>query len=270
MPGVIGNPNKQIPDGSVLLQIGFEYPLNYKHVSKHPMAVTQIFRYLPKALSYAGGFKIDKVQVKELTPEDTRQKWGYVTTIAKFYYPENLVDTLVMDIWSPNSDLYNHPNPLVRDLTEDINPRIDIWGNIKDDGDDTKPKKSDSDDNGSLDSDDEGSSKSAGTTAGIAVGALGLSVMYGAAMFIVARRYKRKRQSHRRASSLSGSEASSEMRYGSNGSPAMMGGALASQEMFHYGAAGGRERDSHGSGNNSARTANISAPVATENSLGWN
>src|SRR5690606_39340149 len=72
--------------------------------------------------------------------------------------------------------------------------------------------------------------RSSDLTAGIAVGAFGLSVMYGAAMFIVARRYKRKRQAHRRSSSITGSEASSEMQYARNGSPAMMGGALRSEE----------------------------------------
>jgi hypothetical protein len=97
--------------------------------------------------------------------------------------------------------------------------------------------------------------------------------MYGAAMFIVARRYKRKRQ-HRRASSMGSSQAS-EMRYTDAGSPAMMGGALMSREFSSYGgAAAPGGRNSHGSGRSgmggSVRTAAISAPVAAENSLGWN
>ena len=275
IPKVIlsNDPDKPIPEGSVQIQIGFDYPLNYNHVAKNPIAAAQIFKYLPQALAFAGGFKLDKVMVSMLVPYDTRQKWGYVTTIAKVYYPEALVDTLKMDLLQPNSDLYNNANNLVNDLTADINPNIDIWGHIRDEdggkNDDDKNDKGSNHD--AVDSGDNSgsSSKSQATTAGIAVGALGLSVMYGAAMFIVARRYKRKRQGHRRSSSISGSEASSEMQYSGTGSPAMMGGALLSQDTSNYGGAGGR--DSHGSGNNtSARTANISAPVATENSLGWN
>ena len=69
----------------------------------------------------------------------------------------------------------------------------------------------------------------------------------------------------------------------------MMGGALLSRDFTGYGAvtgaavaggavaSGAGGRDSHGSGrtgrsaaNNSSRTAYISAPVAAENSLGWN
>lgn len=275
IPRVIlsNDPDKSIPEGSVQIQIGFDYALNYNHVAKNPIAAAQIFKYLPQALSFAGGFKIDKVMVSMLVPYDTRQKWGYVTTIAKVYYPEALVDTLKMDLLEPNSDLYHHAKALVNDLTADINPNIDLWGHIIDDDGDNKgdDKSGNNSNNDAIDSGDNSgsSSKQQATTAGIAVGALGLSVMYGAAMFIVARRYKRKRQGHRRASSISGSEASSEMQYGGTGSPAMMGGALLSQDASNYGGAGGR--DSHGSGNNSsARTANISAPVATENSLGWN
>ncbi|RDA91036.1 hypothetical protein CP533_2555 [Ophiocordyceps camponoti-saundersi (nom. inval.)] len=109
------------------------------------------------------------------------------------------------------------------------------------------------------------------TTMGVAFGVVGAGVMYGAAMFIIARRYKRKKQTHRRSSSVSNSQNSSEMRYTGGASPALMGGALPSRDYFSYRPEG---RDSHGSGRsgmgNSGRTANISAPVAAENSLGWN
>ncbi|PMB73614.1 hypothetical protein BM221_001037 [Beauveria bassiana] len=83
-------------------------------------------------------------------------------------------------------------------------------------------------------------------------------------MFIVARRYKRKRQGHRRASSITSAGRSDQMQYAGNGSPALMGGALLSPN--NRGTYGGQSQNSMGS----ARTANISAPVATENSLGWN
>ncbi|PHH86660.1 hypothetical protein CDD83_9924 [Cordyceps sp. RAO-2017] len=102
-------------------------------------------------------------------------------------------------------------------------------------------------------------------------GGVGASILYGAAMFLVARRYKRKRQSHRRSNSVTNSQVPSDMAQASVASPALMGGALAGRDYFHHGSEG---RDSRGSGRsgmgNSGRTANISAPVAAENSLGWN
>lgn len=118
---------------------------------------------------------------------------------------------------------------------------------------------------------DAPSSKGSLKTAGAVVGAVGASVLYGTAMFIIARRYKRKKQSHRRSNSITNNQNSSEMRYTGMGSPAFAGGALLSHEHISYGADG---RDSRGSGRSgmgsSSRTANISAPVAAENSLGWN
>lgn len=269
------DPNKPAPEGTVPIQIGFLFPLNYEFVAKNTVAAAQIFKYLPQALSTAGGFSQDQVVVTKLVPYDTRGKWGYVTTLAKLYYPEALLDTLQMDLWAPNSKIYNSGNAIAEDLTAVINPKIDIFGNIEEEGPNKGGKDDDDSSGGGGDAFDSGSSGSSSsqkaTTAGIAVGAIGLSAMYGAAMFIVARRYKRKRQAHRRASSISGSDASSDMQYAPNGSPALMGGALLSQDYSNYGAA---TRESQGSGrtggNGSARTANISAPVATENSLGWN
>lgn len=180
-----------------------------------------------------------------------------------------------MDLWAPNSAIYNNANKLVRDLTNLINPKVDILGRIKEGGPTGgggAPPKADSGDD-TFDSNDQGgrTPKQKATVAGIAVGAIGLSAMYGAAMFIVARRYKRKKQSHRRSSSVVGSESSSEMRY-NGASPPLMGGALLSRDMSSYGgmAEGRYSHGSDGSHGSSARTANISAPIATENSLGWN
>lgn len=276
------NPDKKAPAGTVPIQLGFLYPLNYVFVAKNTVAAAQIFQFLPQGLADAGGFDVDKIQITKLVPYDTQSKWGYVTTLVKLYYPENMIDKLQTHLWAPNSALYNNDKDIISALMNNINPKIDIFGDNESGGQyGSTPDSSDSSSGGNSGNNDafdgdsgKSSSKQMGTTAGIAVGAVSLSVMYGAAMFIVARRYKRKRQAgHARASSVGSSQASSEMQYNGTGSPALMGGALLSRDMSGYGGvAGGRE--SHGSGrsgaSNSARTANISAPVAAENSLGWN
>ncbi|KAG5925920.1 hypothetical protein E4U42_003827, partial [Claviceps africana] len=273
-------PNKPAPVGTVPIQIGFTYPLNYLFVSANMIAAAQIFKFLPIALADASGISVQKLQISQLVPYNTQSTWGYVTTLAQLNYPATLVDTLQMDLWSPNSAIYTNSDPIVRNLTALINPNIDIHGNINDASssgghgnsyyDDPGSRGGYNNNNDAFGSGNNGtqSSKQKATTAGIAIAALGFSAMYGAAMFIVARRYKRKRQSHRRSSSITSSPDSSAMRYNGNGSPALMGGALMSQNASTYGASGAR--DSQGSGGHSARTANISAPVATENSLGWN
>ncbi|KAK2013087.1 hypothetical protein LZ32DRAFT_530933, partial [Colletotrichum eremochloae] len=282
LPKVISgpNPNVEQPRDSILLQIGFLHGENYQFVSKNPNAAAQIFTFLPQALADAAGLDINQIQMTKLVPYDTSQTLGYITTLAKFWYPRSMVDTLRMDIRIPNSAIYNNENPLIYNLTQNINPAIEIIPGMEDDGGSTGDNGSPSsstpnNSNDPFGGDDDSSKQSPiqkGTAAAIGIGAVGVAAAYGAAMFIIARRYKQKKQAHRRASSL----ASSEMRYTGAGSPPMMGGALMSRDFSNYGGvAGGRE--SHGSGRtgrsgmgNSARTAVISAPVAAENSLGWN
>ena len=185
-----------------------------------------------------------------------------------------------MDIRLANSAVYSNPSQLVSNLTQQINPAIDIaLGSGYAGGEGAPglaPPNSDPGQapNGDPFSDntngDSRSSQQKGTTAAVVVGSVGVAAAYGAAMFILARRYKRKKQAHRRSSSITNA---SDMRESGRGSPALMGGALLSRDFSSYGAVAGG-RDSHGSGRsgagNSGRTAYISAPVAAENSLGWN
>jgi hypothetical protein len=202
--------------------------------------------------------------------------------LALLYYPKDKVNQLAIDIKTPNAPLYNQDNALAGNLTNQINPAIPIWLGSDLEGNYPVPGSGNDSDQGSNNDAFGGSgggkqtAAQMGTTAGIAVGALSVAGAYGAAMFIIARRYKRKKQRHQRSSSVS---AMDEMRQA--GSPALMGGALLSRDFSGgpgyggYGTTnGGNMRNSQGSGrsgtNHSARTANISAPVAAENSLGWN
>ncbi|KAM9885084.1 hypothetical protein VD0002_g7372 [Verticillium dahliae] len=276
LPKVIGpgdTENVAQPEGTVLLQVGFLYAENYEFVSKNPMAAAQLFTLLPTALT--DGAKIDagKVVVTSLVPYDTMSSLGYITTLARFWYPESMVDQLRMDIKIPNSLLHNNPQQLIYNLTQNINPAIDIIPGSENIPGGKGGAPTSGSPNGNNDMFDNNESDSTpiqtGTAAAIGIGAVTVGVAYGAAMFLIARRYKRKKQAHRRASSISGT--SSDMRYTGTGSPAMMGGALMSRDFSNYGGVAGG-RDSHGSGRtgNSGRTAKISAPVAAENSLGWN
>jgi len=109
------------------------------------------------------------------------------------------------------------------------------------------------------------SPQTTGTTVGIVTAGVGVAAAYGAAMFLIARRYKKRRLAHRRSSSVLNP---AEMRQ--SGSPALLGGAGAF--MSGGRTTPGHDRNSRGSGRtgNSARTQQISAPMMAENSLGWN
>lgn len=271
-----GSPEQAVPSGTVPIQLGFKYPLNWLFVAQNTTAASEIFTYLPQGLADAGNFDVSNIVINKLVPLNTYDEWGYITTLVKLDYPENMVETLQTQLWSPNSALYHNDNMIVQNLTNVLNPQIDIYGDDStSSGSSGSSTQDSSSPNNAFSSNGSGdqTSKQKGTTAGIAVGAFSVSVMYGAAMFIVARRYKRKKQSHRRVNSVTSSQASNEMGY-AGGSPPLIGGALMSPDMARGYSAIPGGRHSHGSGHsgggNSARTANISAPFAAENSLGWN
>lgn len=96
-------------------------------------------------------------------------------------------------------------------------------------------------------SDASNSAPAKASAAGIAGAVVGGVALYGAAMALVARRYRnKKKNAHRRNSSVADS--------------AWMSGADGDRNS----------RGSNGTGGRSIQTAQISAPLRTENSLGWN
>lgn len=278
--------SKPAPEGTTEIQIGFGYGLNYPFVVQNTKAAAQIFQLLPEALEYGGDVDAQLVVMRKLIPLNTLRSLGYVTTLAIVTWPTDLVDALRLNVTIPTSKLYHHPWSLVRNLTEQINPAISIIsGSVAGDGPSsndpglqggggggTVGTGSDPFNNNASNAPQSASQK--GVTAGIVVASFGVAAAYGAAMFVIARRYKRKKQTHRRASSMSNPSTADVAQVST---PAMMGGALLSQDFSHYGAVtspGPQDRDSHGSGpsgmGGSGRTAFISAPMAAENSLGWN
>lgn len=282
------------PDGYTPIQIAFDYGFNYEWIVQQSMAAAQLFSLVPKAVAYDQNLTDSETIMDRIIPYDTTQQLGYITSLAILYIPSDAVEGLRLDHKIASSRLYTNTDGLVKNMTDQINPSIDIIYGSGLDGssstatDGSNPSSTGSSSNDAFGSSDSSSSQTSaqkGTTAAIAVGAFSVAGAYGAAMFVIARRYKRRKQRHQRSSSVSSPEM---QQGGSRGSPALMGGALLSRDFTathgngngngngagNYGGVGGNMRDSQGSGrsgmNNSARTAFISAPVAAENSLGWN
>lgn len=108
------------------------------------------------------------------------------------------------------------------------------------------------------------------SSVGIGVAVVAGAAVYGAAMFLVARRYKKKRGAHQRSSSMidspeprSAGEGSLLMS-GAGGSAGYSGWRSATPPVEH-----GRDSRNSGRTGASGRTY-ISPPVMAENSLGWN
>lgn len=257
----------EIPQNSTLVQIGFQQNLNYGFVVENQDSPNQIFKYLHIGVRDGLGISGDDVIMQSLRPFDTALSLGFITTLALLYVPSDMTDKLSNDLNIPVSALYTNEDDSTRTLMNMINPAIPlIAGQLPDGTTPTNPgvisPTYTGRPGGGGDPLDSGNGKPnppvKGSTVAIAVAAISGSFAYAAAMFFVARRYRRRKSMHLRSSSMS-----SNNRYSSPMNPAWMSGA---REF-----SGGRDSRGSGSSNSrSVRTAQISAPVMAENSLGWN
>jgi hypothetical protein len=271
------------PSNTTLIQIGFNYPLNYRFVVSSPVSVAQIFEFLPQGIAYGltrngggesgdgVGIPVDQVVMQSLQPSDTSQQLGYITTLAFAYIPSDLPPQLERALHTPISAIYRNPNPSVNTLMGMINPSWPILargplGSVPGGGYNGPASTGAPGGDGTpLGGSASSSSSVKGTSIGIGVGVVAGAAVYGAAMFFVARRYKQRKQRHSRSSSIPAHDPSD----------ALMGGALMSggrETPIHHGrTTPSNGRDSRGSGRSgSARAQQISAPMMAENSLGWN
>ena len=262
-----------MPTNTTLVQLGFNYGLNYPFVANNPIAISQIFAFLPQGVAYGLGVSEKQVTMNALMPYDTSADLGYMTTLAQVYVPSDMADQMQLDLHTPVSNMYGNPSSPVKTLMGMINPTIPIYpgANMESTGGSSTENPSASTSSPAGDGapigGDSGSSQPVrGTSVGIGVGAVCGAAVYAAAMVYIARRYRQKRNRHQRASSVP--SAGPTMSQVSGG----MGGYFMSGANGRTSPTSGRgSRFSGGSSNNrSVREQGISAPMMAENSLGWN
>jgi hypothetical protein len=249
-----------------LIQIGFNGKLRYSFVATTPLSSSQVFLYVPQGLIYALEILGKDISMFAIQPYDNSASTGYIATVALAYIPTDKVDTLRMLLRSPLSKLYQQPNESVKTLFAMIDPSIPLVvgesgassGSGLSSGSGNSGSGSSSggtgSGSGSGNNADAGASRSStarASSVGIGVGVVCGAAAYGAGMFWVARRYRKKRQLHRRSNSTM--EQTSESRGASS--------------LF---ATGGRLSRNSQNSRGSGRGQMISAPVMAENSLGWN
>jgi len=265
------------PQNSTLIQLGFTYGLNYPFVVSSATAVAQIFSYLPPGVSYGLGMDPTDMVMQYLQPYNTISSLGYITTLAMAYIPTDMVDPLSLLLLNPNSKLYTNPNPSVQTLMSMIDPSIPVLAGSSMAGGTpvnaaTAAGTSASTPNSQGAPDDANSSSPVrASSVGIGLGVVAGAAVYGAAMFFVAKRYKRRKASHQRASSvLTGANRRPEM-----STTLMSGGAGVGYRTVNRqsGSSGGSEGSGNSGGTQNSQTSGrtyISPPVMAENSLGWN
>lgn len=254
---------------AALIQIAFDYRLNYPFVLNTTSSANQIFTFLPQGIAYALDIPVAQINMSAIKPYDTVSSLGYITTLALAWIPSKLVDQLQLDIHSPLSRAYTCHDSSVSTLMNMINPTISILaGASLDAGAPTGYNGAAATGGASapgggapIGSDIGTSAPINGRSAAIGVGAVAGAAVYAAAMFYVARRYRNKRNSHQRSSSVGSADRGEMSQRYSAGGLFMAGGA---------GRSDSRQSDGSGSQGRSVREQGISAPILSENSLGWN
>jgi hypothetical protein len=255
----------------MLVQIAFKYGLNYQFLQESNSG-NQIFEFLPMAISDALGIPKSEISNYAIRGANTIQYKRWITTLAIFVIPKVMSETLANNLTQPASAFYHNSDETVRALTDLVDPTWPIeYGKLPD-----MSGSGNAGSQGGAQTDNPGrqagpmgiggSHKVNPTSAGIATGAVLGACAYGAAMFFVARRYRNKKLSHKRSSSIPNS---SRFTSGSVGGGAWMSGAR-NGRLSPAGGASTGSRGSDISNGRSVRTQQISAPVMAENSLGWN
>ena len=213
--------------------------------------------------------------MQSLRAWDTYEDVGYVTTLALAWIPEGLVDNLALLVSTPVSRFYHNPDNSTAFLLSMINNAIPITGSNGTDGsttafgnippDTTSAKTAGAPIGGDIGNSEHVRASSVGIGVGVACGA----AAYGAAMFFVARRYKKRRLSHTRSPSMFSSPVMSHAGPDAGAGAALMSGAMGERSASPYYDNDGRA-GSRGSGRSGSSRHQISAPVMAENSLGWN
>lgn len=213
-----------------------------------------------------------------LQPYNTLSTLGYITTLAMAYIPSDQVNALSLALLNPASALYNNPNPTIKTLMSMLDPSIPLLaGATLGDGTPVNtvqnPKTSVNGAGvaGTVGNDTSSTSGVKASSVGIGLGVVGGAAIYGVAMFMVAKRYKKRKAAHRRVASVnpagapSMGENSTLMAAGARNSYGIRQPADPSTTHHEHG------RDSRGSeqSGQSGRTF-ISPPVTAANSLGWN
>ena len=269
-----GGPGSQ-PPNTRLINIAFRYPLNYLFVYNHTISQQQIFHYIPLGICYGLEIEIAQITMQSLRAWNTYEDLGYVTTLALAWIPEGLVDNLALLVETSVSRFYNNPDNSTAFLLSMINNAIPITGSNSTDGvstpfgniptDTSSAKNVGAPIGGDIGNSEHVRASSVGIGVGVACGA----AAYGAAMFFVARRYKKRRQSHLRSPSMFSSPVMSHAGPDAGAGAALMSGAMGERSASPYYDNDGRA-GSRGSGRSGSSRHQISAPVMAENSLGWN
>lgn len=178
-PGVVDQ-----PDRTTLIRIVFNRLLNYEFIAGNATASQQVFVYLPKVIGHGQGIKGDRVHMVRLSPITASQKQNWITAAAFAYVPDEVVESLQVNIRTTNSNIYKPPHPISESIAATIDPSYDILPG---------PRLDVGSGESRTDTVGKAQATQKATAAGIAVGTVGAAVAFIAVTFLVTYRCTRRR-----------------------------------------------------------------------------
>lgn len=110
------------PRDTTMVQVGFDYSLNYPFVLANSLSQDQIFKYLHIGIAFGLGLNETNVTMQSLQAVDNIAQLNYISTLAYVFIPSSSVGQLESYINTRDSPLYRNPNLSARSLMSYIEP----------------------------------------------------------------------------------------------------------------------------------------------------
>ncbi len=115
------------PSNYELITVGFKEAWNYPFVVKNSLASAQIFEYLPKVLNHPFDYNSSNTSVLQLVPMVSTEV-QYIITVAEVYFPSSDIAALQKHILNASSPLYKNDDATAAALSTLIDPSIPLTG----------------------------------------------------------------------------------------------------------------------------------------------
>ncbi|RPA84063.1 hypothetical protein BJ508DRAFT_324050 [Ascobolus immersus RN42] len=119
------------PANSILVRLGFDKHMHYAHLLAHPIAIRQIFEFLPMGIAYGLGLEnANATPIHLIQPFHSRRELGYIRTLVFVYIPRSKLEELDNKRYQFRSGLYNNSNRLVRKMMSYLDPTVPLRGQM--------------------------------------------------------------------------------------------------------------------------------------------
>jgi len=108
-------------------RLTFQYTLNYNFLESTPQAAAQVCQYTGPMVSHALGDDVSgPTTALRIVRLDTGDQLGYDAAGVVFSAPSWGGEILALQVLTPSSPFYNHPDKVVRSLAAQVDPSFGV------------------------------------------------------------------------------------------------------------------------------------------------